>query len=216
MMLDEKYFEKAFPKAGKQTLKVYSDQLPYYMGVYEINTPLRIANFFAQLSHESADFTRLTENLNYSVSALKTLFGRHRISLEDAQKYGRTANQRANQEMIANILYGGEWGRRNLGNVSYGDGWKYRGRGLIQKTGRANYKAYSKAIGDEKLLIDNPDLILQPQYAAWTACWWWKNKGLNEIADTGNIVLARQRVNGGNIGLEEVMDRYRENLEYFA
>lgn len=94
---------------------------------YGINTPLRQAHFIAQVGHESNGFKSLRENLNYSVEGLLKTFSRSRISIEEANAYGRTSSQPANQEMIANIVYGGEWGRKNLGNTQEGDGWKYRG-----------------------------------------------------------------------------------------
>jgi putative chitinase len=90
----------------------------------------------------------ITENLNYSTDALKAKFG-NRISAADAQKYGRNSAHPANQEAIANIIYGGEWGKANLGNTQPGDGWKYRGRSLVQVTGRNNYTKFG--------LADNPE-----------------------------------------------------------
>ena len=85
------------------------------------------------------------ESLNYSVEALLTKFGRHRISEADARRYGRSGGRAANQQMIANLIYGGEWGRVNLGNTTYGDGWRYRGGGLAQITGRANFTTFGMA-----------------------------------------------------------------------
>lgn len=92
----------------------------------------------------------ITENLNYSVDGLLKTFGRHRISEADARRYGRTNTRPANQEAIANIIYGGDWGRENLGNLKYGDGWRYRGRGLPQITGLANYRKFGIAETPEK------------------------------------------------------------------
>lgn len=102
-------------------------------------------------------YSPMTENLNYSVDALKSKFG-NRISASDAAKYGRTAMQKANQEMIANIIYGGEWGKKNLGNTQPGDGWKYRGRSLTQVTGRRNYAKFG--------LEDKPEDALHIKTAA--------------------------------------------------
>lgn len=96
----------------------------------------------------------ITENLNYSVEALRSKFG-NRISAADAAKYGRTAMQKANQEAIANIIYGGEWGKQNLGNTQPGDGWKYAGKGLVQITGRRNYAKFGiDATPEEALKLD--------------------------------------------------------------
>ncbi len=92
----------------------------------------------------------IRENLNYSVDGLLKTFGRHRISEADARKYGRSGGRPANQEAIANIIYGGEWGRKNLGNTQPGDGWKYRGGGLPQVTGRANFRKFGMELNPEK------------------------------------------------------------------
>ena len=116
----------------------YGLLLEEVMQRYDIDTPLRKAHFLAQIDHESKGLTSLTESLNYSVEGLLSTFSRKRISEADALKYGRTKTQRANQKAIANIIYGGEWGRLNLGNTEPGDGWKYRGRGALMCTGRAN------------------------------------------------------------------------------
>ena len=115
---------------------------------YGINTPVRLAYFFGQLHHESGNFKLQRESLNYSVSGLLTTFSRNRISEVDANKYGRTLTQPANQVAIANILYGGEFGKKQLGNVKKEDGYLFRGGGFIQITGRANYQEliYQQAI----------------------------------------------------------------------
>src|SRR5690606_9297192 len=103
----------------------------------------RAAMFLGQIAVESGQFSTVTESLNYSVDALVKMFGRHRISVPDAERYGRKLGQKANQEALANLLYGGEWGRKNLGNTEPGDGWRFRGRGLKQLTGRDNYRRFS-------------------------------------------------------------------------
>ena len=97
---------------------------------YGITAPLDQAMFIAQMGHESGGFTRLVENLNYAAENLVPTFGSHRITPQQAAALGRTATQPANQKAIANLVYGGEWGKKNLGNQIAGDGWKYRGRGL--------------------------------------------------------------------------------------
>lgn len=102
----------------------------------------------------------VTESLNYSVEALRSKFG-NRISSSDAAKYGRTSTQKANQEAIANIIYGGDWGRYNLGNTRPGDGWKYRGRSLTQITGRRNYAQFGlEEYPEDALIIDNAAEIM--------------------------------------------------------
>jgi putative chitinase len=177
---------------------------------YGITSPLRVAGFLSQIGHESGGLAVLQESLNYSVGALLKLFGRHRISEEDARRYGRAPGQAANQQMLANLLYGGEFGRKNLGNTEPGDGWLYRGRGLKQLTGRSNYRRCGEAIGAD--LIGEPDLLLEPANAARSAGWFWSANGLNAIADTGNVAAMTKRINGGSIGLVQREALYKVAL----
>ena len=175
----------------------YGLLLEEVMQRYDIDTPLRKAHFLAQVDHESKGLTSLTESLNYSVEGLLSTFSRKRISEADALKYGRTKTQRANQKAIANIIYGGEWGRLNLGNTEPGDGWKYRGRGALMCTGRANYRAYMKDAEE------NPGLLTQMPYAIDFAGWYWQKKKINEAASTNNILAVTKLINGGLIGIAE-------------
>lgn len=163
----------------------------------------RASGFLGQVHVESGGFRTVTESLNYSSDALKKMFGRHRISLADADKFGRNAEHEAHQNALANILYGGEWGAKNLGNTQPGDGWRFRGRGLKQLTGRDNYRRFSRAwLGDESLL-NNPDRVAEPAGAVASAIWFWKANGLNQIADRGSVDAITKVVNGGSIGLAD-------------
>ena len=179
--------------------------LPFMQGTckaFDITSPIRIAGFLSQIGVESGGLSSLQENLNYKVDTILRMFGRHRITEDDARKFGRVdGGQRANQEMLANLLYGGEFGRKNLGNTEVGDGWMFRGRGLKQLTGRSNYKRCGDALGMD--LIGNPDLLLEPVNASLSAGWFWSANGLNSIADTGNVVAMTKRINGGDIGLAQ-------------
>lgn len=168
---------------------------------FEIDTPLRAAHWLAQLAHESAGFTVTHENLNYSVEALLSLFGRHRISEADAMRYGRSASRPANQTGIANCIYGGEWGAKNLGNTQPGDGYRYHGRGFIQTTGRTNYQR--TGIGTALPLIELPDTLEKPQAAALSAAWFWSDRELNDFADVDDILAITNKVNGGVNGLAD-------------
>lgn len=191
--------------------------LPFLQGTckaFDITTPRRIAGFLSQIGHESAGFTSLTENLNYSVEALLSGFGRHRISESDARKVGRTSYQKANQEGIANLIYGGEWGRKNLGNTEPGDGWRFRGRGLKQLTGRDNYRRCGIALGED--FITDPDRLLQPVNAALSAGWFWESHGLNRLADIGDVKGMTKIINGGDKGLARRIVLYHDGLEVFA
>lgn len=169
---------------------------------YGINTPLRLSHWLAQMAHESGGFEVMVENLNYKADALMRLFGRHRISAVDARTFGRTAEHPANQNALANILYGGEWGEKNLGNNRPGDGWRYRGRGYKQITGRTNYHDGSKRIFDDVRLLDIPDEAAQPETAAMLAGDFWTTRKLNVLADRDDIVGVTQKINGGQNGID--------------
>lgn len=176
---------------------------------YGINTPLRIAHFLAQLAHESADFTRMVENLNYTPQGLMSTnpFNK-KLTKEQANKYGRTAQHPANQKMIANIAYANKNGN---GNVASGDGWKYRGRGFIQLTGRSNYQAYKKYSGHD--VINNPDLLLQTDIAIDCAAWFWiygtTSGNLNKYADSNLITRITEAINGLTNGLSDRIKKFK-------
>lgn len=132
-----------------------------------------IPEMLGQAFHESANLSVYTENLNYSTDALIKSFSRSRISMEDALRYGRQAGRPANQEAIANAVYGGEWGRRNLGNTQPNDGWHFRGVGPIQLTGRANITAFARWYGNP-LLVNNPQVVAQDRAVGAAALiWYW-------------------------------------------
>lgn len=169
---------------------------------YGIDTPLRQAHFIAQVAHESNGFKSLRENLNYSVDGLLKTFSRQRISEADARKYGRTDSQPANQQMIANTIYGGDWGRKNLGNIAEGDGWKYRGAGLIQLTGRANFTKVNQALNFD--LVNRPERVAEDNLiAALTAGYFWQDNNLNVLADKDDIETITKKINGGLNGLDD-------------
>lgn len=183
---------------------------------FGIITPLQKAHFLAQIGHESGGFRVVRESLNYSVDGLMKTFGRHRISAEDCQKYGRTAGRAANQTAIANLVYGGEWGRKNLGNTQPGDGSRFIGRGLKQLTGRANYYAYSMAMYGDDRIVQNPVLLERAPDVAWSAGWFWQRNNLNAFADRDDIEGLTRRVNGGLNGIEDRKLRLAEAKAEFA
>lgn len=188
--------------ANQINAEKYLKPLIAAMERYEINTQKRVAGFLAQIGHESGHLTSVSENLNYRVEALISMFGRHRISEADAKAYGRNdaIGQKANQEAIANCLYGGEFGKKMLGNTEPGDGWKFRGRGLKQLTGRSNYLRCGDAL--QINLIENPDHLLTPEGAAMSAGWFWNANNLNSFADAGDMDGMTKKINGGTIGLD--------------
>lgn len=172
-----------------------------------IVTRLRLAAFLANTGHETGGGSTLVESLNYSAEALIDKFGRHRITIEQASRLGRTASHPAQQEALANQLYGGEWGRKNLGNTEPGDGWRFRGPGLVQLTGRANYQRFAVTNGvplNDALLAS----LEVPLTAAESAAHFWRVADGNIISDTGDIAAVRRRVNGGDSGLSAVRARF--------
>lgn len=171
------------------------------LSAFQISTPLRQAHFLAQTGHESAGFLKVEEGLNYSENALTAMFGK-RITAEQARAYGRNAMHPANQKMIASIIYAN---RNGNGDVTSGDGYRYRGRGLIQITGKANYEALVKQLGAD--VVENPDLLLGYRFAAMSAAAWWKNHGLNELADSDDVTRITRIINGGTNGLDDRKSR---------
>lgn len=161
-----------------------------------INTPLRKAHFFAQCKVES-DLKPKVESMNYSVEGLIKGFGRHRISIEDAKRFGRTVTQRANQREIANRLYGGNWGRINLGNTQPNDGFLLRGAGILQITGRSNFQKLSNDTGID--FVNKPELILEEANSIVAAAWFWVDRGLNKYADMDDVVSISKIVNLGSV-----------------
>jgi predicted chitinase len=151
---------------------------------------LRLAHFFAQVLHESGCMRFDMENLNYSSDALGRVFGKYFPTREEADAYARQP------EKIANRVYANRMGNR--GETS-GDGWKYRGRGLIQLTGRTNYKAFAEWVGDERIM-DEPDLV-SSEYAVHSAVFFWEKNNLNSLADKDDVVGLTKKINGGENGL---------------
>lgn len=182
---------------------IYAPALIKAMAAFGIDvTPKRAAMFLANVGHESGRLQRTVENLNYSVEALLITFGRHRISEEDARRYGRAPGRQADQAAIANCIYGGAWGAKNLGNTEEGDGARFIGRGLIQVTGRANVRAMRDALRATMAdtipdLVQQPGELAQPGLAAWSAAAFWDMRGLSSYADRDAFDGACDVVNMG-------------------
>ena len=187
---------------------------------YNINTPARVAAFLAQLGVESGHLTALEENLNCRADTLcrvwpkryrKALPGE---SLDTKMFYDgmHNADFYANRPQdIANLSYGGRMGN---GEATTGDGWKYRGRGLIQVSGKNNYKACSSALGAD--FVATPDLLATKNYAALSAGWFWNANRLNELADALSIDAISKRVNGGSTGMVERRTLYQQGMKAFV
>jgi putative chitinase len=159
---------------------------------YSINTPKRQASFLGQVLHESNNLKSLVENLNYGAKGLMSTWSNRFPTQEIAAQYERQP------EKIANKVYADRLGN---GSEESGDGWKYRGRGAIQCTGKSAYEACGKSLGLD--LIGSPELLEQPSGAIASAGWFWDTRGLNQRADIGDIVGISKVINGGTLGLEE-------------
>lgn len=171
---------------------------------YDITDVARTAAFMAQCAHESGGFTMLSENLNYSAQGLMGVFKKYFPTLELANAYARQP------EKIANRVYGGRMGN---GPETSGEGWKFRGRGLIQLTGKDNYRRCSEYLFEDWTLLEVPDCLTQPYYALHSACWFWSANKLNTLADQQDIRMMTKRINGGFIGLEDRVKHYNHALE---
>jgi putative chitinase len=177
-------------------------QIPETAAKFGIDTPLRLAHFLAQCGHESGGFKATQENLNYSASGLKGIFGKYFKEAGLAEQYQR------NPQKIASRVYGGRMGN---GPESTGDGFKFRGRGYIQLTGKDNYTAFGRAINED--LTVNPDKVAT-HYALLSAAWFFTKNGLHKMADGGAtdavVTQITKRVNGGTIGLPDRIKHFKE------
>ena len=171
---------------------------------FQINTPLRLAHFLAQCGHESGGFRAVQENLNYSSDGLKKIFPKY-FPGNLSESYARQPQK------IASKVYGGRMGN---GPESTGEGFKFRGRGYIQLTGKNNYIAFGKSINED--LLSNPDLV-STKYPLLSAAWFFNKNGLHKIADEGStdVVVTKitRRVNGGTIGLSDRIKHFKEYYE---
>lgn len=168
---------------------------------YKINdNALRVAHFLAQVLHETGGFKIMFESLNYTPQALISLFSRARISVDDANKYGRTDQHPADERMIGNTIYGGAWGLKNLGNNAPDDGYNFRGTGLLQMTGRGSRTTIGTKLGVD--LVNVPGNGADPQYLLSIACEEWNEKGCNPFADQDDVVKITKKINGGVNGLD--------------
>lgn len=187
------------------------DQIPGIQEKFGLTTGLRLAHFLAQAGHESGGFKVTNENLNYSGKGLKGIFGKYFKRPDKTFDEPKVLAYTKQPQKIANLVYANRMGN---GNEASGDGFKFRGRGYIQLTGRDNYTAFGKSIG--KPIEETPDLVAT-EYALASAAWFWSKNGLNKIADTGAtdaaVTMITKRVNGGTIGLA---DRIKHFKEYHA
>jgi putative chitinase len=174
------------------------DQIPSVIEKFKIDTPLRLAHFLAQCAHESGDFKATIESLNYGAKGLLATFPKY-FTAETAALHERKP------EKIANIVYA-----NRMGNDNVADGWKFKGRGYIQLTGKDNYSAFDKCVDDD--ILANPDLIAT-KYPLLSAAWFWNSRNLNALADKGatdaDVTAITKKVNGGTHGLPDRIAKFK-------
>jgi putative chitinase len=173
---------------------------------YEIDTEQRVAGFLAQCGHESGGFRVIEENLNYSAKALDAVFGKYFVrGGRDAEEYHRQP------EKIANVVYAN---RMDNGDTESGDGWRFRGRGYIQLTGRHNYTKFAESVDMD--IEDVVDYLGTVQGALESACWYWDTNNLNKYCDEGDVKGMTKRINGGYIGLEDRQHHWELAIEHLT
>ena len=203
---------KELVKTARMFIKdKYYSYIEQYCEKYEINTVERISHFLAQTNYESGYMNYIVENLNYSSKQLLKVFPKYFKTIDEAKEFEYKG------EKIANKVYANRMG--NSSEAS-GDGWKYRGRGLIQLTGKKNYLKFSKWYNDSKIFVDSPDLLLQPQFAVLSAFFYWDVNNLNSyIVDNENAYnvckCITKKINGGYNGLEERFRLYKKIRELY-
>lgn len=196
MLIAEKQFQKLFPLAKNST--AWTDALNEILPKYDITAGPRLWMFLAQCGHESAGFTAVQENLNYSRDALLRVFPKYFDRL-NVDQYVRQP------EKIANRVYANRMGN---GNESSGDGWRYRGIGVLQITGRQNMQAFFKACYPDTWQDCKPEMLLEPKFGIEAACWFWKTRNLNRVSDREDVLTATKLINGGTHGSEDRLKRY--------
>lgn len=195
-MLTEDLIAAAIPDAPEANVSHFADALASACTEFDIGTPRRQAAFLAQVAIESGGLKRVSENLNYKASGLLRVFHTH-FSDDEAENYA------GQPERIANRVYADRMGN---GDEASGDGWRYRGRGLIQMTGRDNYRACGQALGKD--LEEDPEYLESAEGAARSAAWFWDKHGLNALADAGDIDRISRKINGGDNGIAERREAY--------
>ena len=183
-------FRAFAPTPQRDRLQIILDVLKDEAPRYEINTPARLHHFLAQVANESGGFARLEESLSYSAERLMVVWPHRFPTLEAAKPFERNAYA------LAEKVYGGR-----MGNTAPGEAWKYRGRGLMQLTGKNNYAAAQDTSGLE--LVDHPELAADADDATRIAMAFWKSHGCNQLADADDLKGITLKVNGGTVGLAE-------------
>jgi putative chitinase len=200
-MITKEQIKKHYPNSKDNVVGALIESLDTLADKYGINTPLRLSHFLAQTAHESGGFRLVEENLNYSAESLDKVFPKYfKNAGRNAADYNRQP------EKIANVVYASRMGN---GDTASGDGYKFRGRGLIQLTGRSNYTNLSHDLGIS--LEETVAYLSTPEGAVESAGWFWNKNGLNTLADKDDVTGVTKRINGGTIGLD---DRKKHTEEF--
>lgn len=202
-MITPQLLRSVAPQTAASVLDQYVPSLQLTCAHYDINTDLRLASFLSQIAHESGSFTTTSENLFYSAEGLAKTFKKYFPTLELAQPYAKQPNK------IANRVYADRMGN---GDEMSGDGFRYRGRGLIQLTGKNNYTSFANDLGIT--LEECVNYMETKDGAVASAGWFWDRNKLNTLADDGDITGITRRINGGVHGLADRLSRYTNCLRY--
>jgi putative chitinase len=204
MIITFEQLNSLFPNTNSNIITNFIDPFNTVIEKYEINNTNRISMFMAQVGHESGGLSVIEENLHYRADRLSVVFPSHFVDVN-------TANYANKPEKIANRVYANRMGN---GDEDSGDGYNFRGRGLIQLTGRDNYNNFAN---DMSMTIDSAVTYLEtPEGAAMSAAWFWDKHGLNDFADAGDILSVTKRINGGTNGLQDRTNLYQLALTIFV
>jgi len=199
-VITEQQLRECLPLATDEAVYNFAPAIAAAMEEFDISNAARAAGFIAQCGHESGNLKYVKENLNYSAQGLAKTFPKY-FNASNAEAYGRKP------EAIANRVYANRMGN---GPEESGDGWAFRGRGLIQLTGRDNYRRCGEGLGVD--LLSDPTYLETHEGAARSAAWFWKSHGLNEVADRHDVLKMTKIINGGTIGLEERKHNFEHAL----
>lgn len=205
MQLSEGFIRDITRRAPSEFQQAMIDNMGPVLEQFEINTRLRVAHFLAQAMHESGEFSLNKENLNYSANGLLKIFPRY-FTPEQAEQYARRPVD------IASRVYGNRMGN---GPEETREGWRYRGRGIFQLTGKNNYAQYGDLLGID--LVEDPDLACDPVISLQVACEYWRQRNINVDADNDDIYAITRKINGGTNGINHRIDLYNmlyERLDF--
>jgi putative chitinase len=202
-MISESTLKKILPNCKNPSL--WAELLRDHLEFRKINTKNRVAGFISQCAHESNEFNVLQENLNYSAEGLRKVFPKYFPDDQTAWRYARQP------QWIASRVYGGRMGN---GGENTKEGWKYRGRGVIQLTGKNNYLACSTQEFGSNTLVVEPDALLVPENALRSAIWFWGRNKLNNFCDKNDPKGLTKAINGGYNGLKHRLELYQRALKF--